>query len=406
MKIIKNLWQQRAQWRDQHNQVAWQATQENMARIPWMLGVVQGLLAVGVYLAWGSNASQTSNEIQFSYLIGRVDLAMMVGLFVVLGVLRWCKHAACMAVLHQWLPVLLALLFISFGIVLSIASQWVLPSATMYVTGCVFAGTLLLIRPSTMALIHGLSYVVFFYLMGLTASTGSALILLRFHGGMAAALGLTLSLVLWRRHTVTELLQRQVQAQNATLALQKIQLETLSQVDSLSGLLNRRAFTVQADIALSRAQRDGLPLAVVMFDLDDFKRVNDLHGHLVGDVVIKFMAEVIQSSVRESDLAARVGGEEFMLLLPATSAQAAMGVAEKIRQRVEQSAVAVTPALTLHVTSSAGVAAWTPVQMANFEDLYAAADHALYAAKHAGRNQVVLADFSKTFELAGLNSIA
>lgn len=392
MKIIKNLWQQRAQWHGQHNQVAPQAMQENMARIPWMLGVVQGLLAVGAYLAWGRNASQTANEIQFSYFIGRVDLAMMMGLFAVLGVLRWCKHAAYMAVLHQWLPVLLALLFVSFGIVLSIASQRVLPSATMYVIGCVFAGTLLLIRPSTMALIHGLSYLVFFYLVGLTASTGSALILLRFHGGMAAALGLTLSLVLWRRHTVTELLQRQVQAQNATLALQKTQLETLSQVDSLSGLLNRRAFTAQADIALNRARRDGLPLAAVMFDLDNFKRVNDLHGHLAGDVVIKFMAEVIQSSVRESDLAARVGGEEFMLLLPATSAQAAMGVAEKIRQRIEQSAVAATPALTLHVTSSAGVAAWTPAQMANFEDLYAAADHALYAAKHAGRNQVVLAD--------------
>ena len=406
MKIIKNLWQQRAQWRNQHNQVAWQATQENMARIPWMLGVVQSLLAVGMYLAWSSSASQTANEIQFSHFIGRMDLAMMVGLFVVLGVLRWCKHAACMAVLYQWLPVLLALLFVSFGIVLSIASQRVLPSATMYVIGCVFAGTLLLIRPSTMALIHGVSYMVFFYLIGLTASTGSALILLRFHGGMAAALGLTLSLVLWRRHTVTELLQRQVQSQNATLALQKTQLETLSQIDSLSGLLNRRAFTAQADIALSRARRDGLPLAAVMFDLDDFKRVNDLHGHLAGDVVIKFMAEVIQSSVRESDLAARVGGEEFMLLLPATNAQAAMGVAEKIRQRIEQSAVAATPALALRVTSSAGVAAWTPAQMANFEDLYAAADHALYAAKHAGRNQVVLADFSKTFELAGLNSFA
>ncbi|MDD5002211.1 GGDEF domain-containing protein [Rhodoferax sp.] len=397
-----NLWKQLLLWHGQHNLVAAQAMQDNMARLPWVLGVVQLLLAAGIYLAWGVNASTSPAEAHFSNLIGWVDVALMLGLLVVLVWLLWCQRSACMSVWRQGLPVFLAVVFVSFGITLSIASQWVLPSATMYVISCVFVGTLLLIRPSIMLVIFGVSYAVFFWLLGQTAQTGTVLILLRFHGGMAAALGLTLSLVLWRRHTVTELLRRQVQAQNTTLALQKTQLEALSQRDSLTGLLNRRAFTDQAHTVLSRTLRDGLPLAAVMFDLDHFKQVNDEHGHPAGDAVIQFMAQVIASSVRDSDLAARVGGEEFMLLLPATGAQAAQGVAEKIRRQVAQAAVAAGTAKPLNITVSAGVAAWEPGQMSGFEDLYAAADRALYAAKHAGRNQVVCADASEIILKIGL----
>jgi diguanylate cyclase (GGDEF)-like protein len=166
----------------------------------------------------------------------------------------------------------------------------------------------------------------------------------------------------------------------------------MAMLDALTGLLNRRAFETQAEQAISRARRDGTGLAALMLDLDHFKRINDQYGHPAGDAVIKFTADVLAASVRDTDLVARVGGEEFMVLLPGTSPQAALEVAEKIRQRVMHTPQAVNA--TEHVDSSVsvGVACFAPGKMCSFEKLYAQADQALYEAKRLGRNRVVQSD--------------
>ncbi|TXT40973.1 MAG: hypothetical protein FD135_726 [Comamonadaceae bacterium] len=396
---MKNFFVRLQAWHDEHNQVAHEALLENLSRLPWILAAMLPLLGLGWYLAWGGHANPNPAITRWSGLIGWMDLVMLLGLSALLMVVRWRKLNERVTPLSRLLPGVLASLFVGFGLTLSTLSQWFLPSATMYVLSCVFAGTLLLIRPSIMALIYLTSLAIFYTVLGHTVTTWGVLVIMCFHGGLAAALGMCLSLLLWRRYTLTELLHRQVQAQglaleaqNAELALQKIRLETLSHHDPLTGLLNRRAFEIQADMALSRARRDGTGLAVIMLDLDHFKRVNDQHGHPAGDAAIKFMARVIQSSVRDTDLAARVGGEEFMLLLPATSALAAGGVAEKIRQRVALTSIEVGGDLTVRVTISAGVTAWEVGHVGSFEDLYAAADAALYAAKRAGRNRVMFSD--------------
>jgi predicted signal transduction protein with EAL and GGDEF domain len=125
----------------------------------------------------------------------------------------------------------------------------------------VFVGGLLLIRPSRIVPLYALSYAVFYVVVGTQDAPWVGQVVMRFHGGIAAALGQCLSLVLWRRHTVTELLRRQVQvqsraleAQNTELEWQKSQLEQLAQIDALSGLFNRRAFEVQGDLVLHRAR--------------------------------------------------------------------------------------------------------------------------------------------------------
>jgi diguanylate cyclase (GGDEF)-like protein len=155
-------------------------------------------------------------------------------------------------------------------------------------------------------------------------------------------------------------------------------------VDPLSGCFNRRHFQARLDEELQRSDRDRLTLALLMIDIDDFKSVNDSFGHLVGDTVIKDVAEILRRSVRGFDVCARFGGEEFAVLMPASTVESAAKVAGRIRERIEAyrpaglNAVRVTASVGLSVSSAATSAS----------DLIARADDALYVAKRAGKNRL------------------
>ncbi|PPD54406.1 MAG: hypothetical protein CTY12_03215 [Methylotenera sp.] len=202
------------------------------------------------------------------------------------------------------------------------------------------------------------------------------------------ALGLLLAFLLWRKHTVTTLLQQQLQASNEELQRQKQQLEILSQLDALTGLYNRREFDRLANIELVRAKREGSDTAIIMADLDFFKRINDCFGHPTGDEVIQKTAEALSQNIRASDIVARIGGEEFIILLPKTSLDEALVVAEKLRLSLQENAIQTQISQTIQMTASFGVTAMATHQQGSLNALYAAADLALYAAKNKGRNRV------------------
>lgn len=159
--------------------------------------------------------------------------------------------------------------------------------------------------------------------------------------------------------------------------------------DMLTGLYNRRALSARLSEAFALARRHGQELGLVMLDADHFKSVNDLHGHPVGDRVLRALADEIRAGMRESDFAGRYGGEEFAVVLPNADVEGAVAVAERIRGRFAMLAL---PAgtTTVMVTVSAGVAVLRP-GMAGPQELVASADAALYAAKRAGRNRVEVA---------------
>jgi diguanylate cyclase (GGDEF)-like protein len=156
--------------------------------------------------------------------------------------------------------------------------------------------------------------------------------------------------------------------------------------DELTGLANRRSFRESLDTELQRAERFGNGLALIVADLDDFKDVNDLFGHQAGDEVLRAFSEVLKGRIRGIDLAARLGGEEFAILLPETDAQGAEGLAENLRVEVAELAVQVGEA-EIHTTASFGVAAFPEARTA--DELMTAADLALYSAKRQGKNRVV-----------------
>ena len=164
------------------------------------------------------------------------------------------------------------------------------------------------------------------------------------------------------------------------------QLADEARIDPLTGLLNRRGLAERLVIERARAYRSGASIAVVSFDLDHFKRVNDAHGHEAGDRVLAWFAACIRDQARGVDACARVGGEEFVAVLPGADLDAGVAFAERVR-----ASMAATPGAIARITASAGVAA---AQTADAEALFARADEALYAAKRSGRDRVCVGHHS------------
>lgn len=155
--------------------------------------------------------------------------------------------------------------------------------------------------------------------------------------------------------------------------------------DPLTELLNRRAFDQNLESAFRQWERHQRPFVLILGDLDYFKLINDRFGHLVGDEVLKGVAQRIRGSLRRSDLAFRIGGEEFAILLPETTLKAGLDVAEKLRYRIDAEPIRLANGQTVFPTMSFGLA--TPTGPTP-EALFAEADQALYTAKHKGRNRV------------------
>lgn len=188
--------------------------------------------------------------------------------------------------------------------------------------------------------------------------------------------------------TTHEDLQQQVRQTTQELRLQKEAAELAARTDVLTGVASRRAFSEAAEAEMQRALRYGTELSMLMMDLDHFKGVNDTHGHMTGDAVLVNFAQTVQQLVRKVDLVARLGGEEFVVLLPNITAEQATALAERIREAVQNSQLLVE-GRQLQFSVSIGVAQFDPREL-SLTGWMARADAALYQAKAQGRNRVVL----------------
>jgi diguanylate cyclase (GGDEF)-like protein/PAS domain S-box-containing protein len=165
------------------------------------------------------------------------------------------------------------------------------------------------------------------------------------------------------------------------------ELERLAHTDPLTGLHNRRYFMQRLHQEVERVRRSGHALSVLLLDLDRFKSINDTHGHAIGDRVLQRVAEVLADGGRASDVAARLGGEEFALLLPETPIDGALRLAERLRRVVAEQLVRDGHREPVAVTTSVGVATLSPAAP-GADELLRQADMALYQAKRGGRNAV------------------
>lgn len=334
------------------------------------IGAIHGICALGVVALWA-----LSNHIRRAPAVStrRVQIA------------QW--------LFSSWI--------LAFGVALSVADQWVGSNTTNYVMITLFVGMLALLRPLAALLLYGLAYGVLYQALALTQTDPAMLAMARSHSFTGTLMSLAASIAMWRQFTTATVLRRQLTQSNNTLEKKQQELSYLATHDTLTGLRNRRAFLQDAEHELSRALRYPSETGVLVADLDYFKRVNDLYGHPAGDTVLRHFAQLLKGQLRESDIAARLGGEEFIVLLPGTGAAGTTVVAEKIRQAVEA-----TPAMhagqSIGVTVSIGASGLPAAHRAcTIETLYAQADQALYAAKAGGRNRVVHQDMAAPNPTAG-----
>lgn len=160
--------------------------------------------------------------------------------------------------------------------------------------------------------------------------------------------------------------------------------------DPLTELHNRRFFQDRFEQELAQFLRSGTPVTIVLIDLDHFKAVNDTYGHQAGDVVLKEAAKRMRGVVRREDVLARVGGEEFAVLMPGGNTENGRVLAERIRNAIQDTPVILPTRSALPVKATLGVAGADRTPVENSAQLYSAADAALYAGKEAGRNRVVV----------------
>ncbi len=206
--------------------------------------------------------------------------------------------------------------------------------------------------------------------------------------GILRPLAVGINAMVARIATTQEELQQQIAQATQELRDQKDAAEQAARTDSLTGVASRRAFSEAAEAEMQRALRYRTELSLLMMDLDHFKLVNDTHGHVTGDAVLVSFAQTVQQLVRKVDLVARLGGEEFVVLLPNITAEQATALAERIREAVYHSHLLVE-GKPLQFSVSIGVAQFDRREL-SLTGWLARADAALYRAKSQGRNRVVL----------------
>jgi diguanylate cyclase (GGDEF)-like protein len=176
----------------------------------------------------------------------------------------------------------------------------------------------------------------------------------------------------------------------AKLVVDEMELRTAAAIDSLTGAMSRRSFSEEANRDIERARRHDRPLSCVLIDVDDFKSINDTHGHPAGDQLLERLVSICKSSMRATDYVGRIGGDEFAIMLPEASMTTALEITERVRKAFAEAVIRI-PSGEARCTLSIGIAALTAE--INVDALLSNADVAMYAAKSGGRNRIVCGEY-------------
>jgi diguanylate cyclase (GGDEF)-like protein len=368
--------------------VADEVVMSNVRGMRWLvLAIVPLNLIHFAIFRWGIGGG-SPELIQWKSAAGSTHLAMAAWLLLLGAAAHYLGRSSRPGLAANALQLLAPLSAILFTASIATIDQWVTPNISPFLLGCVFVCLLFQIRPTAAVALFALGYAFFFVAIASTQPDPQQLLTNRLNGLTAVVLGLLLSVVLWHKNTRYILLQRELSQRNAELTQQQDELVWLAKRDALTGLFNRGEFLRLAEQELLRSQRHGTDTSAIMLDLDFFKRVNDVYGHPAGDAVLKHTADCLLGTVRATDVVARIGGEEFVVLLPQTALDAAVTLAEKLLRVLRQTPAPIQSDLKINVTASLGVGCLPGGHTGSVASLYAAADHALYKAKQGGRNRV------------------
>lgn len=264
--------------------------------------------------------------------------------------------------------------------------QLVTNSITPFLIACVAIGVIFLIKPLHSVLIFFLAYMVYYFAMGIMQPELSVLLSNRVNGFTSIVLGLFLSFILWRSNVINLHQKEHIKRQQKELEDKNKELQRFANFDFLTGLTNRRYFEEKISVEISRIKRYSEKACLLILDIDNFKSINDKYGHPVGDVILEGVACLLKSQLRETDIIARIGGEEFTILLLNADEEIGKTVAEKIRKRIEKENF-IVDGQEINITVSVGITVLDS-RIESYVEGYKYADRALYRAKVKGKNRV------------------
>ena len=290
-----------------------------------------------------------------------------------------------------YFPGVVAFAYLIHGAVICVIDQLVTSAITPYFIATIAVALGVILKPQVTLVIYPLSYLVFYTLLPITQADSDILLSVRANGITATSIGLALAMIIWRTSIITLIQNKLIQRQKEELEKKNSELQNMARTDILTGLNNRMYFTEFAEMEATRIKRTGEKASLLLMDLDHFKKVNDNYGHPSGDAVLKWIAGVIKRQIRSTDICARFGGEEFAVMLPDTSVEGALRVAEIIRSAIERCSFP-GQMENLKITASIGVAPLDTSGIGSFKTAYKKADIALYRAKKGGRNRIECED--------------
>jgi diguanylate cyclase (GGDEF)-like protein len=278
-------------------------------------------------------------------------------------------------------------IMVSGAIGIAAIDQLVTTNITAYTLINLAVAAFLLFHPLRSLLCYSLSFSAFFFIIAYNHPAAATLLSNRINGASAVALSFLLTLILWRQSYVTVTQRKRIDDQRKELEDANRKLEKMAFVDSLTGLSNRLHFDQVLQKEISLNWRKGCESHLIMLDIDHFKKINDAYGHPIGDTLLVEISRLLSDHIRAYDTLCRLGGEEFLVLLPQTSGEEAVAVAEKLRHMLETHTFCIQGHI-IHITASFGVARLSYTSDPRLITQYAQVDNALYLAKQSGRNCV------------------
>ncbi len=315
-------------------------------------------------------------------------LIFMIGFLLLTRKLKSNKEPSKIMHILQYIVVIVIM---ASGIAIVTIDQLVTSNITPFLLICIVCGAVFLIRPLISIAIFASSYTSFYFLLALTISDQEALLSNRANGATAVGIGLLLSLIMWNSNYTNISQKRRIE-------IQQEQLERMAYYDPLTDLPNRRLFDKLIKQEISSMQRYGHESIIIILDIDDFKKVNDTYGHMVGDKILIQLGNLLKSNVRVSDAVSRFGGEEYIILMPKTSLESGYDFGERLRKLVSEEKF-IIGSDTLRITCSFGVSLLRDKSSQNLDSYYLLADKALYLAKQNGKDRVEIASDNVMIEV-------
>jgi len=382
---MNSLWQKLKSIYISSNEVAEECTKVNVRRILFGAPFILLIHATLVVLFILNGEYSDMNSQLWRRLLIIVHGAMFVFVSASFAVALWLKKRGQSRLLARLLQFSVPAVMLACAVAITAIDQLVTTNVTAYILISLALGAALLIHPLYSFIYYASSYVAYYFLIALNAPPMDTLLSNRVNGLASAVLGFLLTFIMWQQNQVRVIQDNRIDEQRQALEDANHRLEKMAFFDSLTGLPNRRYFDQVLQKESSKSSRMGYDSFLIMLDIDLFKNINDMYGHPIGDELLVEIGKLLSGNIRKYDTICRLGGEEFLLLLPETTLEEALVVAEKLRNLLDTHVFSIKDYI-IHTTASFGVARLSHTTEPQLASQYTKVDNALYLAKQSGRN--------------------